>query len=130
MDVISQTQQIRALVSLAGSDRKAAVLIGSVRGVEPKHTALVRARQGRAPSYPLKCYIDDLKAALDSADLLSPTWQSGLSVRNKDGLNRLNLFDINDVKSLVEDPLFSFPSESNLGARSKKEIQQHIVNLE
>ena len=62
--MINRTEQIKTLIALAGSDRKAAELIKQVRGVAPVHTALVRARQGKGTDYILQCYIDDLTLAL------------------------------------------------------------------
>lgn len=59
-------EKITALVKEAGSDRKAASLILSVRGVAPDHSSIVRARQGKGARYVLQCMHDDLAAALEA----------------------------------------------------------------
>jgi len=60
---------------------------------------------------------------------VSPTWFDGLSVRNIDGLNRLQLYSLPKVKKLVNDVSYSFPVDSNMGSKSKAEIKNHIDNL-
>jgi hypothetical protein len=58
-----------------------------------------------------------------------PDWFEGLSVRNKDGLSRLDLYTVPKVKKLVNDENYSFPLDSNMGSKSKAEIKAHIDNL-
>lgn len=60
---------------------------------------------------------------------VKPDWFNGLSVRNIDGLKRLELYSLPKVKKLVNDPDFSFSTDSNLGKNSKVEIKEHIDNL-
>lgn len=60
---------------------------------------------------------------------IKPDWFKGLSVRNIDGLTRLELFSLPKVRRLVNDPNFSFCTDSNMGEKSKKEIKNHIDNL-
>ncbi|WP_024603926.1 MULTISPECIES: hypothetical protein [unclassified Pseudoalteromonas] len=61
--------------------------------------------------------------------ILKPDWFDGLSVRNIDGLIRLELFSLAKVRRLVNDPDFSFCTDSNMGEKSKKEIKNLIDNL-
>jgi hypothetical protein len=61
---------------------------------------------------------------------VSPDWFEGLSERNKDGLNRLALYSLPKVKKLVNDISYSFPTESNMGSKSKEEIKDHLIMLE
>lgn len=60
---------------------------------------------------------------------IQPDWFDGLSVRNIDGLSRLELFSLPKVRRLVNDPDFSFCTDSNMGEKSKREIKNHIDNL-
>lgn len=60
---------------------------------------------------------------------IQPDWFDGLSVRNIDGLTRLELFSLAKVRRLVNDPDFSFCTDSNMGEKSKREIKNHIDNL-
>jgi len=61
--------------------------------------------------------------------IIKPDWFDGLSVRNIDGLTRLELFSLAKVRRLVNDPDFSFCTDSNMGEKSKREIKNHIDNL-
>ncbi len=56
-------------------------------------------------------------------------WWQGLSVRNKDGLTRLKLFDMTEVEKLVNNSGYDFPVNSNMGKKSKQEIQDHIAKF-
>lgn len=60
---------------------------------------------------------------------IQPEWFEGLSVRNIDGLKRLELYSLPKVKKLVNDPNFTFDTSSNLGSKSKLEIKTHIDSL-
>lgn len=60
---------------------------------------------------------------------IKPDWFKGLSARNIGGLTRLELFSLQKVKKLVNDPNFTFSTDSNMGKKSKEEIKQHIANL-
>jgi hypothetical protein len=60
---------------------------------------------------------------------IQPDWFDGLSVRNIDGLKRLELYSLPKVKKLVNDPNFSFDTSSNMGKKSKLEIKAHIDGL-
>lgn len=60
---------------------------------------------------------------------IQPDWFDGLSVRNIHGLTRLELFSLAKVRRLVNDPDFSFCTDSNMGEKSKREIKNHIDNL-
>lgn len=60
---------------------------------------------------------------------IQPDWFNGLSIRNIDGLKRLEFYSLPKVKKLVNDPSFSFDISSNLGSKSKLEIKAHIDDL-
>lgn len=122
MATIERTAQLNVLVELSGGNRKAEAVIKSVKGVAPTFSTINKARNGNGRDYAVQSYIDDLITALCP-------WFYDLSVRNKDGIRRLKLFDINELTTLVNDPDFKFSIESNMGEKSKIEISNHIAKL-
>ncbi|EKO3874554.1 hypothetical protein P0F29_003183 [Vibrio metschnikovii] len=59
-----KTEQLAALVALAGGARKAEELIKSIRGAAPSKSAIDRAIKGSGTDYNIQCMIDDLSQAL------------------------------------------------------------------
>jgi hypothetical protein len=53
-------------------------------------------------------------------------WFDGLNEREKEGLKRLRLFDLETVKALVNDENYQFPAGCNMANKSKKVIRDHI----
>jgi len=122
MATIERTSQLNVLVELCGGNRKAESMIKSVKGVAPTFSTINKARNGYGRDYAVQSYIDDLITALCP-------WFDDLSERNKDGIRRLKLFDLNELEKLVNDPDFNFSIESNMGRKSKIEISNHIAKL-
>ncbi|MPX91417.1 hypothetical protein EHW58_11635 [Salinivibrio sp. VYel1] len=60
----SPGERLSALVSKAGSYRKAEQLIRALRGAAPSKSSIDRATKGKATEYVTLCMIEDLEAAL------------------------------------------------------------------